>query len=274
MTVTTPTANPQKNERALVILPLKSASDEEAKLLASSVSDLLRDRLARFAELTVISNRSAANLGAVADDVQAAGRKLHAQFVLHGNIERQGDRLQIALVLTDTQTGKQLWADNFERPVGELAAVREETAAQIARVLHLPAGAPSPGFPDQSRGLSTVCTRPEAHVENAPGRRRTGRHDVSARHGARPRFCARLSCQWPGARCSLNMIATSDTPPELVARVEKLYERALQLDPTLGEVWIERARMLQDKIAPRSCIARVSRFPRITAWATCVIRNC
>ena len=36
-------------------------------------------------------------------------------------------------------------------------------------------------------------------------------------------------------------------PPELEARVGKRYERALQLDPTLGEVWIERARLLQDK---------------------------
>ncbi len=246
VTVTTPTANPQKNERALAILPLKSASgEEEAKLLASSVSDLLRDRLARFAELTVISNRSAANLGEVVGDVQAAGRKLHAQFVVHGNIERQGDRLQIALLLTDTQTGKQLWADNFERPVSDLAAVREETAAHVARVLHLPAGARAPASPINL----------EAYQLYVRGQELMSKMRLADAEQAGTMF-RRATVLDPGfARAYLangqalvlaQLIATSDTPPELVARVEKLYERALQLDPTLGEVWIERARLLQD----------------------------
>ena len=245
VTVTTPTANPQKNERALVVLPLKSARNDEANLLAGSVADLLRDRLARFAELTVISSRSAANLGAVADDVQAAGRKLHAQFVLHGNIERQGDRLQMALELTDMQTGKQLWADNFVRPVGELAAVREETAAHVARVLHLPAGAPIPASPINLeayqlyvRGQKLMSNLRQADAEQAAV--------LFQRATVLDPGFARAYLASGQALLLANRTVTPE-PPELEARVGKRYERALQLDPTLGEVWIERARLLQDK---------------------------
>ena len=245
MTAATPAASPQKDERALVVLPLKSASNDEATLLAGSVADLLRDRLARFAELTVISNRSAASLGAVADDAQAAGRKLRVQFVLHGNIERQGDQLQIALQLTDAQTGKQLWADNFERPASELAAVREETAAHVARVLHLPAGAPVPASPINLeayqlyvRGQKLMSSLRQADAEQAAV--------LFQRATVLDPGFARAYLASGQALLLANRTVTPE-PPELEARVGKRYERALQLDPTLGEVWIERARLLQDK---------------------------
>lgn len=243
--VTTPAANPQKDERVLAVLPLKSAGNDEAILLASSVADLLRDRLASFAGLTVISTRSAANLGAVADDVQAAGRKLHAQFVLHGHIERQGDQLQIALELRDTQTGKPLWAGDFVRPAGELATVREEAAAQIARVLHLPASAPGPASPINL----------EAYELYVRGQRLMQSLRASDAEQAAALF-QRATVLDPGfARAYLAngqalVLAhrlDSPTSPELLARVDKRYERALQLDPTLGEVWIERARLSEDK---------------------------
>ena len=170
---------------------------------------------------------------------------MRAQFVLHGNIERQGDQLLIALELTDTQTGKRLWADNFERPVSELAAVREETAAHVARVLHLPAGAPVPASPINLeayqlyvRGQKLMSNLRQADAEQAAA------------------LFQRATVLDPGfARAylangqALLLAHRLDTPetPELEARVEKRYERALQLDPTLGEVWIERARLLQDK---------------------------
>ena len=229
----------------MAVLPLNSARSDEATLLASSVADLLRDRLASFAELTVISNLSAASLGAVANDVQAAGRKLHAQFVLHGNIERQGDRLQIALELTDTQTGRQLWADHFARPVGELAAVREETAAHVARVLHLPAGAPVPASPINLeayqlyvRGQKLMSNLRQADAEQAAA--------LFQRATVLDPGFARAYLASGQALLLINRTVTSEKH-ELEARVEKRYERALQLDPTLGEVWIERARLLQDK---------------------------
>lgn len=245
VTVTAPTAKSQKDDRGLAVLPLKSAGNDEAILLASSVADLLRDRLARFAELTVISNRSAASLGTVADDAQAAGRKLRAQFVLHGNVERQAKQLRIALELTDAQTGKQLWAEKFERPVSELAAVREETAAQIARVLQLPAGAPGPASPVNLeayqlyvRGQKLMSSLRMADAEQAAA--------LFQRATVLDPGFARAYLANGQALVLAHRAVTPDTPA-LLARIEKRYERALQLDPTLGEVWIERARALQDK---------------------------
>jgi len=244
-TAATPMANPQKHERALVVLPFKSAQDEEATLVASSVADLLRDRLARFAELTVISNRSAASLGAVADDAQAAGRKLRAQFVLHGTIERHGEQLRIAMELTNTQTGARLWADNVERPVNELAALREDTAAQIARVLHLTTGAPTTASPINLeayqlyvRGQKLMSSLRAADAEQAAAlfQRATVLDPAFARA-----YLANGQALFLAHRLDI------PDSPELLARIEKLYDRAQQLDPTLGEVWIERARVLQDK---------------------------
>jgi TolB-like protein/predicted Zn-dependent protease len=245
MTVATPKANPQNTERALVVLPLMSSGNDEDLLLASSLADLLRDRLARFAGLTVISNRSAASLGAVADDAQAAGRKLHVQFVLHGNIERHEDQLQIALQLTDAQTGKQLWADNFVRPASELAAVREETAVQVARVLHLPAGGTVPASPINLeayqlyvRGQRLMSNLRQADAEQAAA--------LFQRATVLDPDFARAYLANGQALLLANRVVSPETP-ELEARIEKRYERALELDPTLGEVWIERARMLPDQ---------------------------
>ena len=285
-------ANPQKNERALVVLPLKSARNDEATQLASSVADLLRDRLARFAELTVISNRSAANLGALADDVQAAGRKLHAQFVLHGNIERQGDRLQMALELTDAQTGKQLWADNFARPVGELAAVREETAAHVARVLHLPAGAPVPASPINLeayqlyvRGQKLMSNLRQADAEQAaalfqratvldPGFARaylasgqalfspTGpsrRRPPSWKPVSKSDTSAHCNSIRPSGRCGLNVRACLQDKN----RAEELYRKGLALSPNYGVGYMRYSELLMSQARGGEAIEMIDRARRI-----------
>ena len=204
--------------------------------------------------------------------MQGAGRKLHAQFVLHGNIERQGDQLLIALEFTDAQTGKRLWADNFVRPVGELAAVREETAAHVARVLHLPAGAPVPASPINLeayqlyvRGQKLMSNLRQADAEQAAALfQRATVLDPGFARAYLASGQALLLADRPSRRRhpSWKPVSKSDTSAHCNS-----------IRPS-GRCGLNVRACCKTRIAPRSCIARVSRCPRITGWATCAMRNC
>ena len=243
----TPAASTSQQERSLAVLPLQSASNAEAdSLLGISVADLLRDRLARFTELMVISNNSAVNLGPLAVDVRAAGRKLKSRFALHGRIEQRGEELRLELILSNTDTGAQLWAANFTRPVGDLPALREEIAARVARALQFPPGAPAAASPINL----------EAYQLYVQGQRLLSNMRAADAERAAAMF-ARATVLDPGfarayllsgqASVTAQRIQGSDTP-EMIADVEKRYERALTLDPMLGEVWVERARLIRDPV--------------------------
>ena len=182
-------------------------------------------------------------------------------------------RLQIALELTDTQTGKQLWADNFERPVGELAAVREETAAHVARVLHLPAGAPVPASPINLeayqlyvRGQKLMSNLRQADAEQAAAlfQRATVLDPGFARAYLASGQALLLAQQdrHVGDHPSWKPVSKSDTSAHCNS-----------IRPS-GRCGLNVRACCKTRIAPRSCIARVSRCPRITGWATCAIRNC
>jgi TolB-like protein/DNA-binding winged helix-turn-helix (wHTH) protein len=134
----TPRADP--GARTLAVLPLHtSASDEASILLAQSVTNLIRTRLATLEDLTVIASSSTSGLTDSGADVRSVGEKLHARFLLKGGANRAGKQLRVEVQLVDAQSDKQLWSTAFDRPLTEIAAIREEIFRHVADVLRIPA---------------------------------------------------------------------------------------------------------------------------------------
>jgi tetratricopeptide (TPR) repeat protein len=58
-------------------------------------------------------------------------------FVLAGGVRRLHDRIRISVQLTQGATGRQVWADRFDRKADEILAVQDEIVAQLAAALAL-----------------------------------------------------------------------------------------------------------------------------------------
>src|SRR5882762_3597724 len=121
---------------SVVVLPFANLSnDPEQEYFADGMADDLTTDLSRIAGAVVIARNSAFSYKGKPVDPKQIGRELGARYVLQGSIRRAGSQVRINAVLIDAETDTQLWAERFDRDIGDLFAVQNEIAARIARAL-------------------------------------------------------------------------------------------------------------------------------------------
>jgi DNA-binding winged helix-turn-helix (wHTH) protein/TolB-like protein len=57
------------------------------------------------------------------------------RHIVSGSVQRIGDRLRVQVHLTDAQTGRQVWSERFDRPLGSFFAIQEELGPKILKML-------------------------------------------------------------------------------------------------------------------------------------------
>jgi DNA-binding winged helix-turn-helix (wHTH) protein/TolB-like protein/Tfp pilus assembly protein PilF len=231
--------------RTLAILPLRtSGTDETSILLAQSLADLIRNRFAAFPGLVVIASSSTHDLTYLPSGMRAIGEKLDAQFLLTGGAERVGERLRMDLQLVDANSGKQLWSTSFDRPLAEVAQMREEIFQQVADVLHLAAG-------QEARSVSPrAAISLDAYQLYMRGQKLLANERMSDCESAielfqratilDPAFARAYLGLGQGHLLAFNLNGGHDADQQLLA--ERALDRALDLNPALGEAWVARAR--------------------------------
>jgi TolB-like protein/Tfp pilus assembly protein PilF len=63
------------------------------------------------------------------------GEALRVDYLLEGSVRRHGDRVRIATQLVETRGETQLWAQTYDRDMGDVLAVQSDVAARIAESL-------------------------------------------------------------------------------------------------------------------------------------------
>lgn len=104
--------------------------------LAAGISDLLRTELASLSGLRVIAGTprgGAVAAGAVPAGSQALARRLGAPFVLRGAVVAVEDRVRVTAQLIEAGDGGLLWAESYERDLGDVLNLQRELARHIAR---------------------------------------------------------------------------------------------------------------------------------------------
>jgi adenylate cyclase len=122
---------------SIAVLPFENLSgDPEQAYFADGVTtDIITD-LSKFSTLFVIAANSSFRFRDPAVKVQEVARDLGVRYVLEGRVQRAGDTLRINVDLVDATTGRQIWAERYERPTENvLFAVQKEITQTIAAVL-------------------------------------------------------------------------------------------------------------------------------------------
>jgi non-specific serine/threonine protein kinase len=130
-------ANPA-GELALAVLPFDNLSpDADNEYFAAGMTEELISKLSRIGDLQVTSRASVMRFKGAEVDVREIGDELGVRYVVGGSIRKAREQVRITARLVDASTGFQLWAQDFDSDLGDIFAVQEETALQIADALGL-----------------------------------------------------------------------------------------------------------------------------------------
>jgi TolB-like protein/tRNA A-37 threonylcarbamoyl transferase component Bud32/Flp pilus assembly protein TadD len=116
----------------IAVLPFESlSSDKENAFFADGVYDGVSTKLAKVANLKVISHNSVAKYRG-ARNTQEIGRALNVAYVLEGSVRREAGRIHLNAQLIDTRTDAHVWAQEYDRDLSDVFALQSEIAQKIA----------------------------------------------------------------------------------------------------------------------------------------------
>src|SRR5262249_24097774 len=116
-------------ERSLVVLPFRNLSgDPKQDHFADGMTEELITTLSSFPEPFVIDRHSAFTYKDKAAKAQDVGHELGVRHVLAGSFRKIGKRARITAQLINAQTGRNVWAERYERELQDIFAVEDEIA--------------------------------------------------------------------------------------------------------------------------------------------------
>jgi TolB-like protein/Flp pilus assembly protein TadD len=122
---------------SIVVLPFTNLSnDPEQQYFADGLAEDLTTDLSRLANMFVISRNTAFTYRNRPIDTKQIGRELGVRYVLEGSVRRSGNQLRVGAQLIDAETDAHLWAERFDRDMGDLFALQNEITSRIAIALN------------------------------------------------------------------------------------------------------------------------------------------
>ena len=118
---------------SVAVLAFNNVSGEaDQEDLADAITDDITTQLSRSSTLFVVARGSSFAYKGQSMKLAQLGQKLGAGYLLGGNVRRDGDQVLINARLMDAQTGKQVWAERFERAITDLFEVQDAIADAAA----------------------------------------------------------------------------------------------------------------------------------------------
>jgi serine/threonine protein kinase/Tfp pilus assembly protein PilF len=129
-------STPAAPEKSIAVLPFENLSnDREDASFADGVQDDLLTKLAKIADLKVISRTSVMQYRGKLDTREMRDA-LRVSHVLVGSVRKTGAWLHINAQLIDTRSDTHVWAEQYDRDLKDVFAIQSEIAQKVAERLH------------------------------------------------------------------------------------------------------------------------------------------
>jgi len=213
----------------LAVAPFEALGGGEAVLLAGALRAEAVTELVRYERPRV--HLLAAQAGG---DAVATARARAADAVLLGQVASDAARVRVELQLIDPTSRAVRWSGSFERPPGELLALRREIASAVAVRVGAVAAAPAAGAPAVERNLAPAVYRTFLEARHLWERRDAG--DLARAHalfeevvGAAPDFGEGHA--WLALSHVVAANYLGEEPLAALAAAESAARRAVELAP-------------------------------------------
>jgi adenylate cyclase len=231
----------------VAVLPFENLSAEPSDgFLATGIAESVLHRLAAVKSLSVIARTSSFTFRGRDMDARDIGRKLNARYLVEGSVQRAGDRLRVTAQLLDASSGSDVWSLRLERHMGDIFELQDEISGKVTDAIGVSLAAePGKTSPQGTPKLDAYLAYIEGRsllstfkiVDAQAGIERLKRATTID-----PNFAAAYAEEAHALRF-LSWLVHPDNPtdPELERQAAALNDKALSLDPELGEAWVERA---------------------------------
>jgi TolB-like protein/Tfp pilus assembly protein PilF len=224
---------------SIAVLPFVNQNREpDTEYLSDGLSESITNSLSQLSNLRVIPSPSVARYKMKDIDAITAGKELGVRAVLTGRILQRGENLTVNAALVDVRDNKQIWGQQYNRKVADALAVQQEISREISDHLRTELSAE-----EQKQLKKRDTSNPEAYQAYMRGRYYWNKRTAGNVKKAMEQFQQaadkdpNYALAYVGlADCWVTLIeyagaSTSDSVQKSIG----LAERALQLDPSLGE---------------------------------------
>jgi len=156
--------------RSIAVLPLENLShDPEQEYFVDGMTDALTTSLSKVGALRVISRTSAAHYKGTNKTLPEIARELNVDGVVEGSVMRSGNRVRISAQLLHAPSDQHLWAESYDRDLGDILRLQSEVAQAVAQQVRIQL------TPQQQAGLRSVQeVNPDAYEAFLKGRSSLG----------------------------------------------------------------------------------------------------
>jgi TolB-like protein/DNA-binding winged helix-turn-helix (wHTH) protein/Tfp pilus assembly protein PilF len=118
---------------SIAVLPLDNLSgDPSQEFFADGMTDQLITDLAKVGSLRVISRTSVMQYKGTKKGLPEIARELHVDAIVEGSVIRSGRRVRVTAQLVQAPTDQHLWAETYDRDLGDILKLQGEVAEAIA----------------------------------------------------------------------------------------------------------------------------------------------
>ncbi len=122
--------------KSIAVLPFDNLSEDKSNAyFAEGVQDEILTRLAKVADLKVISRTSTQHFKSAPDNLPQIAKQLGVMNILEGSVQKANDQVRVNVQLINALTDAHLWAETFDRKLTDIFAVESEIAKTIADTL-------------------------------------------------------------------------------------------------------------------------------------------
>jgi TolB-like protein/DNA-binding winged helix-turn-helix (wHTH) protein len=124
---------PSSDMPRIAVLPLDDISTGADKgYLSDAIAEGIITELSRSKTYAVIARNSSFKYRDQPTDARQIGDDLGVDYLLEGSQQKIADRLKVTVQLLDARDGSDLWANTYNREIGDLFVVQEEIIRTLA----------------------------------------------------------------------------------------------------------------------------------------------
>src|SRR6266436_273588 len=242
------------SEKSIAVLPFQNLSDDKSNAyFTDGIQDEILTRLSKIAALKVISRTSTTKYQSAPDNLRDIGKQLGVANFLEGSVQKIANAVHVNVQLIRAATDEHLWAESYNRKLDDVFGVEGEVASAIADQLKTKlSGAEQKAVaekPTQNAAAYDAYLHAVAIIDAAT-------LDVTKQavplYSEAVRLDPQFALAWARVSIARSQLYFNGIDPQTNtgAAVKEAADRAIALQPELGEAWLAqgvyRYRVLRD----------------------------
>jgi TolB-like protein/tetratricopeptide (TPR) repeat protein/predicted Ser/Thr protein kinase len=230
---------PAAAAKSIAVLPFKDMSPQrDQDYFCEGLAEELINALTQVRDLRVAARTSSFSFKGKETDIREVGRLLNVGTLLEGSVQKAGDRLRVTVQLINVADGYHILSQRFDRTMKDVFAVQDEISLAVVGKLKV----------ELLAGEKEKLTKRRTRDEAAYNMYIKGRYFWNRRYQGdmikAVVFYEKAIRRDPGY--ALPYVGIADVfnilgmwgyihPKEAAARIRAALQRALEIDPELGE---------------------------------------